>query len=811
MEEAQAQLPQVECAGDELVNAFYFKYLGSIFAADGDHKYDVRRRIGIAMTRMGQLRHVFSSKLPRSLKLKVYKAAICSLFTYGSEAWNLDEQTCAALNGANSRCLSRFTGRTIHEEASPRTRTFDLVAAIRQTRARWLGHILRMGPERMLHQAALQQFKNGSAGNLFMDVPAHLSLDRIKTIAQDRAMWKKLMVYSIRHHVSPPRQDATRQHSGASSTTNMTTRSASRAITSARPNRSTTTPTPGHETSLTPAVKPMRLAQAKVKRKKKKPKGLTDKQRAVEAHAHYIIHHSTAADAARFLRNNGNIKNASIETITALRQMCPTTPAVPTWEAADAAVFSSSSDESADMNSGESHAAVAAIAPVWSESAAAPDTVQATHDMHRRLQRLDGSESKLTSAAAVSTVPTWGQTIAIETHNDNNDSQHDDVEMRTPAHNADDKHMPLTVETKLENTEARRYRTRSTTAKTRANAAAVADAANSTCPSPPASKRKPKRRRAAPAPCARPKQVKVAPSQIPGAGMGLYLLEDAKTGEWIARYSGDPLTWAESNRRKHSHYRLQVHRNLFLDAEDTKHFEGRYINDARRSKHKVNARFAANYATNTCSETGHKWVRIYATRRIKAGEEIFLDYGEEFWQDLQQCLISDLPTTTMTRANPSASPSTTPPPPSINTTTSKSSSSLWAAPAMIQEDDTPEHGHITRGNLHMTPSATTSSVNASIWAKPARMPTPGVHASPATTPISQTTPLDHTFTAWDDVQVETQLSPTSPTTIHGHHTLITDNTHTVIHIPLTLSPITTYTTDTQLNDTLIPITQTLFL
>ena len=453
MEEAQAQLPQVECAGDELVNAFYFKYLGSIFAADGDHKYDVRRRIGIAMTRMGQLRHVFSSKLPRSLKLKVYKAAICSLFTYGSEAWNLDEQTCAALNGANSRCLSRFTGRTIHEEASPRTRTFDLVAAIRQTRARWLGHILRMGPERMLHQAALQQFKNGSAGNLFMDVPAHLSLDRIKTIAQDRAMWKKLMVYSIRHHVSPPRQDATRQHSGASSTTNMTTRSASRAITSARPNRSTTTPTPGHETSLTPAVKPMRLAQAKVKRKKKKPKGLTDKQRAVEAHAHYIIHHSTAADAARFLRNNGNIKNASIETITALRQMCPTTPAVPTWEAADAAVFSSSSDESADMNSGESHAAVAAIAPVWSESAAAPDTVQATHDMHRRLQRLDGSESKLTSAAAVSTVPTWGQTIAIATHNDNNDSQHDDVEMRTPAHNADDKHMPLTAETKLEKIE----------------------------------------------------------------------------------------------------------------------------------------------------------------------------------------------------------------------------------------------------------------------------------------------------------------------------------------------------------------------
>ena len=118
-----------------------------MFGADGNQKFDIRRRIGIAMTRMGQLRQVFSSELPISLKLKVYRAAICSLFTYGSEAWNLDEATCAALNGANSRCLSRITGRTIQQEASERTRAFDLVAAIRRTRASWLGHILRMDKE----------------------------------------------------------------------------------------------------------------------------------------------------------------------------------------------------------------------------------------------------------------------------------------------------------------------------------------------------------------------------------------------------------------------------------------------------------------------------------------------------------------------------------------------------------------------------------------------------------------------------------------------------------------------------------------
>ena len=144
--DAQELLPQVSCADAKLDNVFTFKYLGSMFGADGDQKFDIRRRIGIAMTRMGQLRQVFNSELPTSLKLKVYRAAICSLFTYGSEAWNLDEATCAALNGANSRCLSRITGRTIQQEANERTRAFDLVAAIRRTRASWLGHILRMDP-----------------------------------------------------------------------------------------------------------------------------------------------------------------------------------------------------------------------------------------------------------------------------------------------------------------------------------------------------------------------------------------------------------------------------------------------------------------------------------------------------------------------------------------------------------------------------------------------------------------------------------------------------------------------------------------
>ena len=41
---------------------------------------------------MGALRNVFDSGIPLGLKLKIYKTAICSLLTYGCEAWTLTER-----------------------------------------------------------------------------------------------------------------------------------------------------------------------------------------------------------------------------------------------------------------------------------------------------------------------------------------------------------------------------------------------------------------------------------------------------------------------------------------------------------------------------------------------------------------------------------------------------------------------------------------------------------------------------------------------------------------------------------------------
>ena len=193
LEEQQQRRETIMCEGSPLINSFKFKYLGSIFAADGDHTYDVRRRTALAMTRMGQLRQVFNSDIGLGLKLRIYKTAVCSLFTYGSESWFLDDKTMATINGANARCLSRITGKSCHLEASSRTRTYDLVGAIRQRRKKWLGHILRMRDGRLVKHAVTVQFTHAREGNIFQDIPSHLSFETISTIAKDRRKWKRLL------------------------------------------------------------------------------------------------------------------------------------------------------------------------------------------------------------------------------------------------------------------------------------------------------------------------------------------------------------------------------------------------------------------------------------------------------------------------------------------------------------------------------------------------------------------------------------------------------------------------------------------
>ena len=132
---------------------------------------------------------VGDKSLSRSLKMRLYKQGVLSIITYGCEAWTLTQDVQRKLNGWNGRCLAVITGRTVHEESSERTRTFDLVGTIRLRRRVWLGHILRSPPEDGLRQEVLRQAGLEAArlvtgnGGILMDAPAYSSVDQLVAFA----------------------------------------------------------------------------------------------------------------------------------------------------------------------------------------------------------------------------------------------------------------------------------------------------------------------------------------------------------------------------------------------------------------------------------------------------------------------------------------------------------------------------------------------------------------------------------------------------------------------------------------------------
>lgn len=112
---------------------------------------------------------------------------------------------------------------------------------------------------------------------------------------------------------------------------------------------------------------------------------------------------------------------------------------------------------------------------------------------------------------------------------------------------------------------------------------------------------------------------------MPGAGKGLFATEDIKAGEHIGFYTGKVLNDYQANRKPYvdSLYLVYVCKDYWINGEGRLANYTRYINHACK---KCNSRLVTS--------TRWKTARIEAVRPIKAGEEIFFDYGDEYWETL---------------------------------------------------------------------------------------------------------------------------------------------------------------------------------
>ena len=115
---------------------------------------------------------------------------------------------------------------------------------------------------------------------------------------------------------------------------------------------------------------------------------------------------------------------------------------------------------------------------------------------------------------------------------------------------------------------------------------------------------------------------KIGKSTLPRAGKGLFVKRDFANNEKIGEYKGQKMTkTAFANLVPESAYGYRF-KNYIIDARKTQSTITRNINDARDPA-RNNVEFVDRLARNK--------VDVLATKPIKSGSELFLDYGPTYW------------------------------------------------------------------------------------------------------------------------------------------------------------------------------------
>lgn len=125
--------------------------------------------------------------------------------------------------------------------------------------------------------------------------------------------------------------------------------------------------------------------------------------------------------------------------------------------------------------------------------------------------------------------------------------------------------------------------------------------------------------------------VEVKESTIPGAGKGLFAKCDFKKGDLIVEYLGEIITEKELDRRAENDeygYAFYISKRKCIDAFHLPNALARYANDAKGTT-KIRG-LRNNSEFHTIKRRG--W--IVAKNNIKAGREILVDYGADYWKDI---------------------------------------------------------------------------------------------------------------------------------------------------------------------------------
>ena len=119
-------------------------------------------------------------------------------------------------------------------------------------------------------------------------------------------------------------------------------------------------------------------------------------------------------------------------------------------------------------------------------------------------------------------------------------------------------------------------------------------------------------------------------SGIPSAGKGLFTSMDIKKGDLVIEYTGDVTTWEEVRHDTNNVYIYFVTDDYVINAKNHPDAIGRYANDAHGLR-----RIPGLHNNSKFANVKDK-IFIKATKLIRAGSEILVDYGKSYWETVKK-------------------------------------------------------------------------------------------------------------------------------------------------------------------------------
>jgi hypothetical protein len=148
--------PTIVLDGEQMEVVDKFPYLGSMFTHDNNLDTEISYRISRAAMAFASLRSTLwgDRRISLHTKVRIFNAVVMSTLLYGSESWAALDSHVHRLEVFQMQCLRVLCGisRRLHMPNEVIRSKCDqpLVAVkLREHRLRWLGHLGRMGDERV--------------------------------------------------------------------------------------------------------------------------------------------------------------------------------------------------------------------------------------------------------------------------------------------------------------------------------------------------------------------------------------------------------------------------------------------------------------------------------------------------------------------------------------------------------------------------------------------------------------------------------------------------------------------------------------